>query len=492
MKKYIIVLFIVSTVFFGCSDDFLDKQPNGQISSGTFFQTGQDAVLALTAVYDKVQHFRGPINGHASNAWDVIGLAWSHASIEHPDLLSRYGVMRTGTVQSDQFEINWIWEQSYIGVRRANEILVNVPPIEMDEALKSRILGEAYCLRAYFYFKMFEWWGGVPIVDKLIATQEETLIPRATTEEMLAFITGDLQEAESRLPQSYGAADLGRVTQGTAKVLLAKVLLWQQNHPQALSKLQEVESIGYALVDDYASLFDGSNENSSESVFEIQFEPVAGKKEGSALSLFYAPNGEGFVPNGGWGLDRPLQDMVDEYETGDSRLPASVFSLGDTFTKANGDVRTFVDQVNGTGFAIRKYVTDPATGTTDAIDYGPQNWHEIRYAEVVLMLAEAYLQNNQKDEAVNQINRLRARQSVDLPLLDSGTMDIQDAWDALIHEYRVEFAFEAHFGYALRRWGLHRTFYNDKGVPNQKDLMPIPQKQIDFSEGTLEQNPEYQ
>ncbi|MDN5204199.1 RagB/SusD family nutrient uptake outer membrane protein [Fulvivirgaceae bacterium BMA10] len=490
--KYNILIIIIAIAFLGCSDDFLDKQPNGQISSATFFKTEQDALLALTAVYDKMQDHRGPINGHGSNAWDVLGLAWAHDAIEHPDLLSRYGVMRIGSVQPTQFEVNWIWEQTYIGIRRANEVLIRVPEIpDMDENLRSRVLGEAYFLRAYFYHKLFLWFGGVPIVDKLLVTLDDTLIPRASVDETLAFIAGDLQEAENRLPVSYGGGDLGRVTLGAAKAMMAKILLWQENYPQALSKLQELEGMGYALVDDYPSLFDGSNENSSESVFEIQFEPVAGKNEGSALSLFYAPNGEGFIPNGGWGLHRPIQDIVDEYEPNDSRFAANIFSLGDTFTKDDGTVKTFVDQVQGTGFAIRKYVVDPPTGATHTIDYGPQNWHEIRYAEVVLMLAEAYLQNNQKDEAVAQINRIRARQSVDLPLLNAASMSVQDTWDALIHEFRVEFAFEANFGYTLRRWGIQREFYNEKGVSGQKDLMPIPQKQIDFSKGTLDQNQEY-
>ncbi|MCG8306188.1 MAG: RagB/SusD family nutrient uptake outer membrane protein [Cytophagales bacterium] len=499
MKIKYLITSITILLYTGCSDEFLDKQPYGASSSELFFQTEQDAILGINAVYDEMQGYKTAAYETKANGYDCPGLMWGQSVREHSDLTNLFGKIRIFTITPvDGGVVGALWNRSYIGIQRVNQVIENVPAIEnMDQALQERILGEAYFLRAYFYHYLYLWFGGVPIIDRPLDPTDEAsyVIPRASKEEMLNFIADDLVEAEKRLPESYTGEDVGRATAGAAKTLLTKVLLWQKDYSSALTKIKEVEGMGYALVDDYASLFDGTNENSSESVFEFQFEAIVGQDEGSILSLFYGPNGEGFVPTGGWGWVRPLPDMVEEYEDGDSRLTASVFQIGDTFTKADGTVKVFQDLVGGTGYAVRKYVVDPPTGATVRLNYGPQNFHEIRYAEVILLHAEALLRNDQKDLAIAEINRIRARPSVNLPLLDASAMSMDDAWDALVHEFRVEFAFEAKFGYALRRWGIVDQFHAEKGLtdydPDKHKVLPIPQDQIDFSKGTLEQNPGY-
>lgn len=504
MKKYnVLTIFALMILLVSCSDDFLEKQPFGVTASDAFFNTEQDAILAVNAAYEQLKRFKhGGRND--INAFDAPGLMWSGNVHEHPDLLSTFGIVRTFTISSEDDLANHGWWRGYEGIQRCNQVIQNVPGIEdIDAGTRDRVVGEAYFLRALYYHYMVMWYGGVPIVDRLLdpGNEMDFVIPRASKEETLAFAKSDLEKAEAMLPASYSGDDLGRATSGAAKALLLKVLLWQQDYPAALSKAQEVEGMGYALVDDYGSLFDGTNENSSESVFEIQFAAVPGQNTGSSLSLIYGPNGEGMVPNGGWGFVRPLPDLVNEFEDGDSRKAATLFEVGDTFTRNDGSIVTFEDKVNGTGFGVRKYVTDPESGTTVGINFAPQNFHEIRYAEVILLYAEALLRNSQKDAAVAQINRVRARPSVNLPALDPGALNEQQAWDALYHEYRVELALEARFGYALRRWGIAAEWYASKvGVdplftsfenftPGKDEVLPIPQRQIDFSDGTLEQNP---
>ncbi|MCY4562833.1 MAG: RagB/SusD family nutrient uptake outer membrane protein [Flavobacteriaceae bacterium] len=507
MKKYngLTILAMVILLVSSCTDEFLDKQPFAVTSSDAFFTSEQDALLAVNAAYEELKRFKHGGRNDV-NAYDATGLMWSGNVHEHPDLVSTFGIVRTFTIQPTDNLANHNWWRGYVGIQRCNQVIQNVSEIEnIDSGVRDRIIGEAYFLRGLYYHYLTMWYGGVPIVDRLLdpGQEEDFVIPRSTKEEILALVKSDLEKAESMLPTSYSGDDVGRATRGAAKALLLKVLLWQKDYPAALAKAQEIEGMGYSLVDEYTSLFDGSNENSSESVFEIQFAAVTGENTGSSLSLIYGPNGEGMVPNGGWGFVRPLPDLVNEYEEGDSRKSATVFEIGDTFTKNNGSVITFEDRVNGTGFGTRKYVTDPPSGTTVGINYAPQNFHEIRYAEVILLYAEALLRNGQKDAAVEQINRVRARPSVDLPLLDPGTLTDQQAWEALYHEYRVELALEARFGYALRRWGIASEWYASKaGIDSpltefenfksgKDEVLPIPQRQIDFSDGTLDQNPGY-
>lgn len=502
MMKYIALTILTLILIASCGKDFLDKQPFGVTASDAFFKTEQDALLAINAAYEELSSFKHGGRNDV-NAFDATGLMWSGNVQEHPDLVSTFGVVRTFTVSPEDNLSNYGWWRGYVAIQRCNQVIHNVPEIEgIDTGLRDRIVGEAYFLRALYYHYLVMWYGGVPIVDRLLDPGEETdfVIPRATKEETLALAKSDLEKAETMLPRNYSGSDLGRATSGAAKALLLKVLLWQRDYSNALSKAQEIEGLGYSLVDDFSSLFDGTNENSSESVFEIQFAAVAGKNTGSSLSLIYGPNGEGMVPNGGWGFVRPLPDLVNEFEEGDSRKAATLFEVGDTFTRTNGSVVTFADRVNGTGFGNKKYVTDPPSGTTVGINYAPQNFHEIRYAEVILLYAEALLRNGQKDAAIEQINRVRARPSVSLPPLE-GALTEQQTWDALYHEYRVELALEARFGYALRRWGIAAQWYASKvGTPfsffenfetGKDEVLPIPQRQIDFSDGTLQQNPGY-
>ncbi|WP_136464802.1 RagB/SusD family nutrient uptake outer membrane protein [Flagellimonas onchidii] len=504
MKKNNVLTVLASLILLvSCSDDFLDKQPFGVTASDEFFANEQDALLAINGAYEELSKFKHG-GRNEINAFDATGLMWSGNVQEHPDLTSYFGVVRDFLIDPEDDLTNHNWWRGYVGIQRANQVIQNVPGIEdIDTGLRDRIIGEAYFLRALYYHYMVMWYGGVPIVDRLLdpGNEADFVIPRSTKEETLALAKSDLEKAETMLPTSYSNDDLGRATRGAAKALLLKVLLWQQDYPAALAKAQEIEGMGYALVDEYTSLFDGTNENSTESVFEIQFAAAGGQETGSSLSLIYGPNGEGMVPNGGWGFVRPLPDLVNEFEDGDSRKAATLFEPGDTFTRNNGDVITFEDRVGGTGFGVRKYVTDPPDGATVGINYAPQNFHEIRYAEVILLYAEALLRNNQKDAAVAQINRVRARPSVDLPAHDPGTLTDQQAWEALYHEYRVELALEARFGYALRRWGIAAEWYASKAgvdgnlasfenfTPGKDEVLPIPQRQIDFSVGTLDQNP---
>ncbi|MEJ7682799.1 MAG: RagB/SusD family nutrient uptake outer membrane protein [Segetibacter sp.] len=273
-------------------------------------------------------------------------------------------------------------------------------------------------------------------------------------------------------------------------------------------KLKDIISSGkYKLLDSYSSLFDGTTENSTETIFEVQMKANTGKGIGNFSTTYYAPNGEGYVPGGGWGWIRPTQDLVNEYEITpkeDPRLSYSIFRKGDNF-----EGQVFKDVVNGTGYATKKWTISGKNGAEIEQNFP---WHTsanfafYRYAEVLLMYAEVLNELGRSSEAVPYINQVRARPSVDMPALLT-SLTKEQVFEAIRHERRVELSFEGKISYDLRRWGIAGEFLRSpqrwqnnisinpqwggnffKYVDGKNDVFPIPQSEIDKSNGTLVQN----
>jgi hypothetical protein len=336
-------------------------------------------------------------------------------------------------------------------------------------------------------------WNEAPLVTHTLSLSN-LYVPKSPRQAFFDLIEQDLLSADSVLPVSYGAADVGRVTKGAAEAYLGQLYLWENQPDKAAAELKKVIDGGnYGLVDDYASLFNGTAPNSKESVFEIQFLSNTGLNVGSAASWVNAPNGEGMVNGGGWGWLRPTGDLVAEFETTpkeDPRLEASIFRKGDVY---NGI--TFQDLVNGSGYAYKKWVV--AAGMEPNFPwYSPVNQCLMRYAEVLLMYAEAENNLGSPAEAIPYINQVRARPSVGMPAIAS-SLTQAEVQAAIRHERRVELCLEGKVGFDLRRWeGANLGNYmQSKGYANfvegKNDWLPIPQSEIDKSQGTLSQSPNW-
>ncbi|WP_332914576.1 RagB/SusD family nutrient uptake outer membrane protein [Algoriphagus boritolerans] len=321
----------------------------------------------------------------------------------------------------------------------------------------------------------------------------------------------DLKEALS-LPDNYDDSNVGRATSFSARIVLAELYLWQKKWASAKPLLEDIINSGnFQLLDSYTSLFDGTTENHSETVFEIQYKANTGQPElGNFSTTYSAPNGEGYVPGGGWGWIRPTQDLVNEYELvpkEDPRLNYSIFRLGDDF-----EGQIFKDVVNGTGFAVKKWVISGRTGVEIEQNhpwYTSANFALYRYAEVLLMYAEVLNELGDPSEASRYINMVRARPSVSMPPI-SNHLTYDEIFEAIRHERRVEFAFEGKISFDLRRWGIAGEFLRSpdrwqnnvtinpqwggnffKFKDGQHEVFPIPQSEIDKSGGTLIQHPNW-
>lgn len=429
----------------------------------------------------------------------------------------------------------------------------------MTETAKNALLGEVRFLRAYQYFRLVRTYGAVPYIDHVIEGDNEWSIPRTPAKEVYAHILEDLAIAEAALPVKYPATDLGRVTKGAAQAMLEKVNLYLAGDGNAANRADgkdasyyygEAIKWGQTIYDDgnyslcsaYADNFTLEGENGPESVFEIQYvgnegdgtgdwggnvDERYGSTRGSMTQVETRSRSSKINTMGdGYGFNRPSENLFKEYEAGDIRREVTIYrpkyyvvkdSEGNPYKTVNGtdsiyrEVETpaqeiyLEDSLLSRKYAIYNTVYTPEDAEKCVTIYklehqtrGPLNNKQIRYADVLLMLAEAYLGAGRAPEGKQYLNKVRAR---------VGLADVDLTWESLRHERRCELAMEGHRWFDLCRWGIAAEVmkayeatesqqYKDQlalGGGFQKgkhELLPIPLKEIELN-GAMTQNPGY-
>jgi hypothetical protein len=296
-----------------------------------------------------------------------------------------------------------VWEGYYQGIYRANVAIQNIPRVEGDEALKARLIAENKFLRAYFYFFLVRGFGGVPLITEPLAPSQFTQT-RATAEEVYAQIEQDLTEAIAALPPQYGSADMGRATRGAAQALLGKVHLFQGEYDAAYTQLRGVIDSGvYSLYPTYSGLFTPAGENSSESVFEVVNTTL---EAGGGSSQYAQVQGIRGTPNVGWGFNNPAPELEASYEPGDPRLQVTVLYAWEMLPDDPTRV-VYLNPSMPNNRYNQKVYTSPETPRGS--DNSTVNIRRIRYADVLLMAAEAAYRTNREAEARAWLNQVRAR-----------------------------------------------------------------------------------
>jgi tetratricopeptide (TPR) repeat protein len=383
------------------------------------------------------------------------------------------------------------WNVLYQGIKRANVVIEKLPPIDMDENLKTRYITEARFLRGLYYFDLVRAFGGVPLV---ITTETALKVPRSTEEETYQLIIDDLEFAANNLPakSEYGPSDLGRATNGAANALLARMYLFRGDFENAENyALAVIGSNEYGLEDQFEDANGEAGEHGIESVFEIG----AVATDGQNGNQYANTQGVRGTPNRGWGFNRPSIDLRDAFEQDDPRQDYTIIELGEVIDGITilGDGSTPDQTTDGNGNVIQIESYNQKvwiSGTSTSTQFG-HNRRLIRYADVLLMAAEALNENNQPGQALTHLNEVRERaREGDTTILPDITETGKDALrDIILHERRVELALEGH-----RFWDLVRTDRapNVLGplgfVQGKHEVLPIPQSEIDLSQGTLIQN----
>ena len=539
----IAVAILLTFGLYSCTDKFLDQEENYLIDSESYFNSEDDYYMALIGAYDLLQatyvnNLLGEIASDntlcgGESATDVLGFQqiddMTHTSINN--------------------NLRDIWNWMFAGVKRTNYFLEFQDKTDFDGRIG--MIAEVRFLRAYFHFELVKWFGGIPIKNyadalagagKRFSPGDETTVPRYSAEQVYALIESDLTFAVNNL--DYSAPQIGRATKGSAQALLGKAYLYQNKFVQAAGVLDDLITDGpYALALNYADIFELSGENSVESVFEVQYTDVEGGSfeclqcsEGNVAVGFmgirnpsYLYNNEavpvtfvdqiestlindgvGPLFDGGYSFNVPTQDALDAFAAGDKRKDATVLDiqgLANTIATVQlvddnlGSVTgtpgqtfnveyTWVEGYEHTGYYNRKYL--PRRGDQNIPDpnlTNPNNYRAIRYADVLLMAAEAHNRGGLDEaKALGYLNQVRER------AFGNSTNNITATGtaltDAILEERRLELMGEGHRFFDLVRTGRAPQAI-DGFVSGKHELFPIPFQEIQFSAGNWSQNPNY-
>lgn len=477
MKKLLILscFFVLAS----CSDDFLEIPFEDNTPAEEFFVSQEDAVEATNAIYREQLSY-------ANTALPYLGIA--EITSDNADKGSNPGDaaflndFNNFTFNSSAFILNDYWTGQYRAINLSNQVLTNVPEISMDEALKARLLAEARFFRAYNYFNLVRTFGGVPIYEGL---PEDGLYndPRNTVGEVYSFIISDLQAAAAVLP-TRAATDPGRATEAAAKGLLAKVYMYQENWDQVLSLTQEVMGLGYSLYPDYYELFRFQNEYNSEMILEFQ-----STADGNCQATSQYGEVQGVRGQFGWGFNSPSEDLANTYEEGDVRRDASILFVGE-ITPEGDTITAGNDPANPTRYNQKIYVSSENFRRNNCGDNSDSNIVVLRYAEILLMHAEAANELGDSGTALVSLNEVRNRAGLD----DFESGDTEAIRQAIYHERRVELALEGDRFYDLVRQGRAAevlTAHGTQFTAGVNEVFPIPQNQINLSNNVLVQNTGY-
>lgn len=461
------------------SCNVLDQIPESNFTPANFYRNADDAKAAVSSVYDllNTQDMYNQVMWIIQDqATDDAEWGGGRATANQPkNDLDRY----TFTPATTTFQA--VWSTTYRGINRANAVLERVPEIAMEADLKERLLAEARFMRGFYYFTLVRLFGDVPLILNETTSLVDLNVSRTSTEEVYTQIIRDFTEAEAVLPLSYTAADRGRATKGAATAFLAKVHLTRQDWSNAAQKAREVIDSGmYDFWEKFEDAFLIANKNGKEAVFEVQA-LGGGLGEGSFMQGYMRPNFDRVNNIGGFGDDPVTRNLYEAYPPGDKRRDITIRLYSATSTPAAPASIEFPAYVY-------KYLDPTATANGD----GSNNYPVIRYADVVLMYAEALNElGGGNPEAFEWVNKIRRRAG--LPDL-SQSLSKAEFRDAVLLERRLELAFEGHRWYDLvrtRRLISAMQAQNPSILVNEWNyLYPIPQRELDTNP-SLTQNPEY-
>lgn len=479
---------LLFTITLNSCDDFIEVAPEDVIDAGSFFANPDELIFAVNGVYAYQRNIFGSFE-----FFNLIEARSDNAAQNQLDQKER--------IETDTFEetpgnlllVN-VWTQNYILINNANNVINRAPNVPFDtsaeEILIARATGEAKFLRAVSYFILVNMFGDIPLRIEPTEDFDNATIPRSPVADVYAQIISDLEDAISVLPNQYTGGTFneeGRVTRLAALSLLGKVLLQRGNNAAASAALENV--IGqYTLLSDYSNLYAAGNDNTDESIFEISFNP--GNQTGLGMNNILIPASEaaalGIVAGGFAGNlpTFPTQDVQDIYEVGDLRKEASI-----TIYDNNGTQRPYVS----------KFIDLDAAGAGSDI-----NMVWLRYADVLLMKAEADGESAASYELINQVRRRAFGLPSNTP---NPSIDINESTPGtflqkVMLERRREFVFEGHRYFDLKRLppaealSIINTHLSSEytGIPTVQDyqlIYPIPQTEIDVSNGVITQNPGY-
>jgi hypothetical protein len=464
MKK-VIVYFLLGVMISSCSNDFTDLNPVSNRNVSQFYKSSSDFKTAINASYAGLQNY-----GVYNRAYWLMFEMRSDNTDQGPDatgLAKQFQEINAFTEDALNEQVTAAWINSYKVIANSNTILERIESAEIEETLKKGITGEALFLRSLMYYNLAVGFGNIPL--QITPYNQGEQLTQVSTDEVYKQLILDLTKAEEDLPVSYTAGEVGKATKGAAATLLAKIYLTTSQNTEAEAVLRRIiNNYGYQLLNDYANIWGIENENNEESIFEVQF-IGGGIGQGSAFTNDFSPSA--FLQTGqGFGRNRPTAYLINSFSSEDLRFEPSI---GTSYINAEG-------QTTEANY-IKKYKSSPQTENDSGL-----NFIVFRYADVLLMLAEAI---GESPEAYGLINKIRQRAGLeDVNGNTSGTFT-----DILSHERQLEFTFENHRWADLKRFGIEKQIFEnaENGVvkpENVRELFYIPQRELDINPNFIQNN----
>ncbi|MGO4292212.1 RagB/SusD family nutrient uptake outer membrane protein [Chitinophaga sp. RAB17] len=460
MKKNILYIILATGLLqSACQKDFLDRKPPFAYGNSSLWTSQSDALAALNGCYK---------DWEGDYALIYMDAASDNMYSQYPwEGYTDYG---SGAITPANTNASSRW--SYTTIQKCNWFLENIDNTPMDGALKERYKSEARFLRAYQYFTMTQLYGDIPFVKNTVTADVANTLSRTPATEIRKFVKDELAAIAAVLPVSYTGSEVGRITQGAALSLKARIELYDKNYADCIADCKKIMGLGYGLFNNYQDLFRIQNENNKEVILDVQY------KEND-----YANSDIGVMPSssfGGWGSLDPTQALVDAYETKtgktiddptsgynendpynnrDPRLTATIVCPGQLYEGAyyNSIESSSGDYYNGdnnskTGYIPKKF-TSHLSDFTDMWNTG-LNMIVIRYAEVLLTYAEAQIESGVIDNSVyDALDAIRTRAG--MPVVDRTVYNTVDKMRTLVRrERRVELALEGLRWYDVQRWKI--------------------------------------
>jgi len=502
MKKIIYSVIGIFLITVACSKEFTEVPPVGVLESTTFFESESNAEEALIGLYDLMQfnyakewssaYFLKILPGDAGNA----GGATSTDQKQLQDIDDYTNVSISNP------SIESVWNLYYKTISLANTIINEVEAGSLSN--KEFVLAEAKFMRAWCYFELTTMWGDVPLrlVNPTAISPEAFAIPKSTRAEIYAQVEADLADAIAGLPDRASVKYNFRVSKGTAQAFLGKVLVFNGKNAEAIPYFQAVISKpAYDLEPNVADVWLKESEFGIESLFELGYISNGiieggGRTENNIHIQLMGPRGDGFFDLtgtgliNGWGFNLPTAKLINAFEAaGDVTRKAATIMTEAELSAAGGSLTGTPWDYEG---ALRtKYATRLSeTLSDDIVANYTTNWRLLRYAEVLLLAAEAYNAEGQDGNARTEVNKVRNRAGLaDLPSTLSGTA----LFDAIVNEKYLELAHEGQRFWDLVRWGRASAELSSAGYTSINDLFPIPASEIDKNDAltTADQNPGY-
>lgn len=480
MKNIVWLIMFSAATLLSCKKSFIEITPESSVSVDILYKTDKDFQDAINGGYNVLQT-------QYQNFWVFGDLPADDVSEDIPNHFDHV-TFDQFTVTDRQPILVSTWRNYYNLISRVNAVLSNIEKADPSVVKnKDRYIGEAKFMRALGYFDLVRIFGDVPMITTNVSVEESYKIGREKTDKIYTeVIIKDLLDAEAKLPTKYTGADVGRATKGAAKSILGKVYLTRKDFVNAEAKLKEVTTLGYALLPNFKDLWNYTvNEHHSEYIFDIEYEEGIG--EGSPFTHTFAPS---------WTALTDLYGIKGGTPSNDGAPTPGLYAAFDPKDLRRGITVNYGITINGTFTPIpttsiqaaksftTKYFT-PVASTNDS----KANWKVIRYADVLLMLAEAMNENGKTTEALTYLNMVHTRAG----LTAYSGLTQADAREKIFLERRFELFLEGQRWFDLVRTGRALSTMQSQGMKSHMTVFPIPLTQIQIinNKNIFGQNPGY-